>query len=208
MTSDTAATAATAASAHRGANSVLVTLLRAREAGLVLLIALVVLVTAINNSHFVDANSIQQLLSGAALIALLGVGETLVIVTRNVDLSVGSVLGLSAYVVGDLFKYHHIPVWSGFLIGILVGLVAGAVNGFVVTVMRVPSLVVTLGMLYIIRGIDGVIVSGDRIDPESIPSAFTAVGYRTVLGCAVALRHRRRRGRRRRVRDALVPRQP
>src|SRR5439155_1401672 len=81
--------------------------------------------------------------------------ETLVIVTRNVDLSVGSVLGLSAYIVGDLFKYHHIPVWSGFAIGILVGAVAGAVNGFIVTVMRVPSLVVTLGMLYVIRGIDG-----------------------------------------------------
>jgi rhamnose transport system permease protein len=48
--------------------------------------------------------------------------------------------------------------------------------------MRVPSLVVTLGMLYVIRGIDGVIVSGDRIDPDSIPKAFTAVGYRNLLG--------------------------
>ena len=133
-------------------------------------------------THFIDANSIQQLLSGAALIALLGVGETLVIVTRNVDLSVGSVLGLSAYIVGDLFKYHHIPVWSGFAIGILVGVVAGAVNGFIVTVLRVPSLVVTLGMLYVIRGIDGVIVNGDRIDPESIPSRFTAVGYKNFFG--------------------------
>lgn len=158
------------------------TLLRAREVGIALLIVLVVLVTAVNNHHFIDSDSIQQLLSGAALIALLGVGETLVIVTRNVDLSVGSVLGLSAYIVGDLFKYHQIPVWSGFVIGILVGVAAGAVNGFIVTVMRVPSLVVTLGMLYVIRGIDGVIVSGDRIDPEAIPSAFTAVGYKDFLG--------------------------
>jgi rhamnose transport system permease protein len=156
--------------------------LRAREVGIAILIVVVVLVTAINNHHFIDSNSIQQLLSGAALIALLGVGETLVIVTRNVDLSVGSVLGLSAYIVGDLFKYHHIPVWSGFVIGTLIGVVAGAVNGFIVTVMRVPSLVVTLGMLYVIRGIDGVFVSGDRIDPENIPSAFTAVGYKNVFG--------------------------
>ena len=163
-------------------NGAIFALLRAREAGIALLIALVVLVTAINNHHFVDSNSIQQLLSGAALIALLGVGETLVIVTRNVDLSVGSVLGLSAYIVGDLFKYHHIPVWSGFAIGILVGLVAGAVNGFIVTVMRVPSLVVTLGMLYVIRGIDGVIVSGDRIDPEAIPNGFSQVGYKNLFG--------------------------
>jgi rhamnose transport system permease protein len=143
---------------------------------------LVVVVTAINNPNFINANSIQQLLSGAALIALLGVGETLVIITRNVDLSVGSVLGLSAYIVGDLFKFHHIAVWAGFAVGIVVGIAAGAVNGFIVTVLRVPSLVVTLGMLYVIRGIDGVIVSGDRIDPESIPSGFTEVGYKNLFG--------------------------
>ncbi len=87
-------------------------LLRAREFGIALLIVIVVGVTGIHNHNFLSANSLQQLLSGAALIALLGVGETLVIVTRNVDLSVGSVLGLSAYVVGDMFKYHNVPVWA------------------------------------------------------------------------------------------------
>jgi rhamnose transport system permease protein len=167
---------------RRSSGSAVLALLRAREAGIAILIIVVVLVTAVNNHHFIDADSIQQLLSGAALIALLGVGETLVIVTRNVDLSVGSVLGLSAYIVGDLFKYHHIPVWSDFVIAAVVGAVLGAVNGFIVTVMRVPSLVVTLGMLYVIRGIDGVIVSGDRIDPEAIPSSFTSVGYKNFFG--------------------------
>ncbi|MDP9165831.1 MAG: ABC transporter permease, partial [Actinomycetota bacterium] len=164
------------------ATSRLFALLRAREIGIAFLIVIVVIATSINNHHFADKASLQQLLSGAALIALLGVGETLVIVTRNVDLSVGSVLGLSAYIVGDLFKFHHIPVWSGFAIGILVGAVCGAINGFIVTVMRVPSLVVTLGMLYIIRGVDGVIVNGDRIDPNFIPTGFTAVGYRNFFG--------------------------
>lgn len=157
-------------------------LLSAREFGIALLIVFVVLLTSLHNHNFVDKNSIEQLLSGAALIALLGVGETLVIITRNVDLSVGSVLGLSAYIVGDLFKHHHIPVWSGFAVGILVGLLCGAVNGFVVSVLRVPSLVVTLGMLYVIRGIDGVIVNGARIDPDSIPNGFAAVGYKNVFG--------------------------
>ncbi len=172
----------TAAVQQRSQNSLVLTMLRAREAGIAILIVLVVAVTSINNHNFIGANSIQQLLSGAALIALLGVGETLVIITRNVDLSIGSVLGLSAYVVGHLFKYDHIPVWSGFAIGVLVGVVAGVVNGFIVTVMRVPSLVVTLGMLYVIRGIDGVIVNGERIDPEYIPSSFASVGYKNFLG--------------------------
>jgi rhamnose transport system permease protein len=56
------------------------------------------------------------------------------------------------------------------------------VNGFIVTVIRVPSLVVTLGMLYVIRGIDGVIVNGERIDPEYIPSSFASVGYKNFFG--------------------------
>ena len=157
-------------------------LLRARESSIALLVVIVIAVTGIHNHNFLSATSLQQLLSGAALIALLGVGETLVIVTRNVDLSVGSVLGLSAYVVGDMFKYHHIPVWTGFGIGIAVGVVCGAANGFIVAVLRVPSLVVTLGMLYVIRGIDGVIVNGDRVDPGSIPNSFAAVGYKNLLG--------------------------
>jgi len=111
------------------------------------------------------------------------VGETLVIITRNVDLSVGSVVGLSAYLVGDLFKHHHhMPVALGFLVAVAVGAGIGAVNGIVTTVARVPSLVVTLAMLYVVRGVDGVIVNGATIDPASIPTAFTAVGYRTLFG--------------------------
>src|SRR5476649_1910001 len=158
-------------------------LLRAREVGIGVVLLLVFGITTLHNHNFATANSVQQLLSGAALIAMLGVGETLVIVTRNVDLSVGSIVGLSAYVVGDLFKYHHnMPVVLGFVVAIAVGAAIGAINGFVTTVAWVPSLVVTLAMLYIVRGVDGLIVSGKTIDPGSIPKAFTAVGYRTLFG--------------------------
>ena len=77
-------------------------LLRAREASIVLALIVVFVLTTIKNPHFADRASIQQLLAGASLIALLSVGQTMVIVTRNVDLSMGSVLGLSAYSVGML----------------------------------------------------------------------------------------------------------
>ncbi len=158
-------------------------LLRARELGIGLVIVVVFVAATAKNSAFANAHSVQQLLTGAALIALLGVGETLVIITRNVDLSVGSVVGISAYIVGDTFKHHpHMPVLLGFVLGIAIGAVIGAINGLVTTVGRVPSLVVTLAALYIIRGIDGVIVNGKTIDPGSIPHAFQAVGYRTVFG--------------------------
>lgn len=165
---------------HRDSRAISV--LRARETGIAALIVIVVLATSIHNHRFLEADSIQQLLSGASLVALLAVGQTLVLVTRNVDLSVGSVLGLSAYIVGDLFQSRGIPIWSGFVIAVAIGIVCGAVNGFIVTVLRVPSLVVTLGMLYAIRGLDGVIVNGKRIVPASIPTGFTEVGFRNVLG--------------------------
>ena len=158
-------------------------LLRIRELGIALLIVIVFVVATVKNDAFASSHSIQQLLTGAAIIALLCVGETLVIVTRNVDLTVGSVVGISAYLIGLLFRDHpHTPIVLGFLLGIGVGAVIGAINGLVVTVLRVPSLVVTLAGLYIIRGIDGMIVQGVTINPSAIPNGFQAVGYQSVLG--------------------------
>jgi rhamnose transport system permease protein len=158
-------------------------LLRARELGIAIVIVIVFGVTTLHNHAFANEHSVQQLLAGAALVALLGVGETLVIVTRNVDLSVGSVLGLSAYLVGDLFVHHpHMPVILGFVIGTAIGAAIGAINGLIVTVTRVPSLVVTLAALYIVRGVDAIIVNGKQTDPTSIPRSFQAVGYETIFG--------------------------
>lgn len=177
MTADTMPASRSARFARAGS------LLRARELGIVLAIVIVFVAATIANPAFAHLDSVQQLLIGASLIALMGVGETMVILTRNVDLSVGSILGLSAYVIGLTFKnFPDTPAVLGFVIGVVVGAVIGAVNGFVTTVFRVPSLVVTLAMLYVIRGIDGVIVNGRTIDPDIIPKSFQAVGYRTIAG--------------------------
>ncbi len=158
-------------------------LLRARELGIVLAIVVVFVAATIANPAFAHLDSIQQLLIGASLIALMGVGETMVILTRNVDLSIGSVLGLSAYVIGLTFKASPgMPAVLGFVIGIAIGAAIGAINGFITTFFRVPSLVVTLAMLYVVRGVDGVIVNGHTIDPDIIPQSFQAVGYRTLAG--------------------------
>jgi len=155
---------------------------RARELGIVAAIVIVFLVTTGKNSAFAHGESVQQLLAGTCLIALLGAGETLVIVTRNVDLSVGSVLGLSAYVVGDLFAHHQeMPQVAAYGVGIGIGLVCGAVNGLVTTVFRVPSLVVTLAALYVVRGIDALIVNGKQVDPASIPHGFQELGSAAVF---------------------------
>jgi rhamnose transport system permease protein len=144
---------------------------------------LVVGATTIDNHLFLSTTSIQQLLSGAAIVALLAIGETVVIVTRNVDLSIGSVLGISAYAVGVLYLHHpHTSLVVVFLLALGIGAVCGAVNGAIVTVARVPSLVVTLGTLYIIRGIDGAWAGGNQVNASMLPENFNKIGYGTVLG--------------------------
>lgn len=156
--------------------------LAAREVSILVVVLVVFGVTTIYNSSFADLLSVQQLLVGASVMMILAVGETLVIITRNVDLSIGSVLGISAYAVGDIFAHHPgFPVVLGFVVGAGVGLLCGLLNGLIVTVAGVPSLVVTLGTLYAIRGLDAIFVNGVQIDPSSIPSSFLGVGYETVL---------------------------
>ena len=106
------------------------------------------------------------------------------IITRNVDLSVGSILGISAYAVGRRLRRITRHVWIPwvFLVGIAIGLACGIVNGAIVTIARVPSLVVTLGTLYVIRGMDARFAGGHQVGASSLPNSFTNIGYGTVLG--------------------------
>jgi rhamnose transport system permease protein len=166
---------------HR--RSVAELLVRFRELGIVLALLLVVGITAVDNILFVETTSLQQLLSGASIIALLAIGETMVIVTRNVDLSIGSVLGLSAYLIGTLFVHHpHVSIGIVMLAGIGIGAACGIVNGAIVTLVRVPSLVVTLGTLYMIRGLDATIAGGNQVNSFSLPDRFNVIGYGHLFG--------------------------
>jgi rhamnose transport system permease protein len=156
---------------------------RIRESGIVLVLALFVLVTAIVQPRFLHASNIQFVLVNTTVFALLALGETMVVVSRNVDLSVGSVLGLSAYLSASLFgSVPGISIVVVFLAGLGIGLACGVVNGFLVAVGRVPSLVVTLATLYVIRGIDILHVGGNEVVASTLPNSFTSIPQETVLG--------------------------
>jgi rhamnose transport system permease protein len=158
-------------------------LARFRELGILLALVIVVGATTIDNHLFLSATSIQQILAGSAIIALLAIGETIVIITRNVDLSIGSILGISAYATGVLYVHHpHVALPVVFGLALAIGAACGVVNGLIVTVARVPSLVVTLGTLYIIRGIDGAWAGGNQVNASMLPESFNKIGYATVLG--------------------------
>jgi rhamnose transport system permease protein len=156
---------------------------RIREFGIIAVLALLVIVTASIQHRFLSMQELQFVLLDTTVFALLAIGETLVVLTRNVDLSVGSVLGLSAFISADMFGKHpgtSIPVV--FAVGLGIGIACGVANGVLTTVGRVPSLVVTLAMLYIIRGIDILVVGGGQVVASSLPNSFLNIPQATIGG--------------------------
>ena len=172
-----------AGAAGRSGSRLVEVAFRVRELGILAALALVVIVTTAVNPRFLSVQSIRDLLLNASIIALLTVGQTLVVVTRNVDLSVGSVLGLTAFMTGTLFVGRPgLPVVVALLAGILVGVVCGAVNGAVTAVGKVPSLVVTLGTLYVFWGIDYAWAGGRQINAADLPDSLLSLGSGRFLG--------------------------
>jgi rhamnose transport system permease protein len=157
-----------------------------RELGIGLALALLVAVTTITNPRFLSAQNIKDLLLGSTVLAVLAVGQAIVVITRNVDLSVGSVLGLSAFATGTLFLNApgtQIPV--AVVVGMVLGAACGAVNGLLIAAARVPALVVTLGTLYVFRGIDYTWATGRQINTADMPSGFLTMGSGTILGVPI-----------------------
>lgn len=103
---------------------------------------------------YFNARFINRVSTSVAVVAVLAVGQTLVFLTRNFDLSVGSVAGFTAYFVGQQLWHHkNIPPVGAVLLAIGVGLAMGSVNGVIVAYGRVPSLITTIGTLAIYRSL-------------------------------------------------------
>ena len=171
------------AESDRTAESRVGLILRARELGIVAALAVLVAVTAAVNPRFLSVQSLRDLVLSAAIVVVLAVGQAVVIITRNIDLSVGSVLGLSAYAVGSLLQaVPGTPVVLALLVGLAFGAVCGLVNGVLVRYGNVPALVVTLGTLYVFRGIAFFWAGGQQINADELPGGFLAFGTATLLG--------------------------
>lgn len=162
---------------------VLARLLRAREFSLVLLLLVVMLGTAAINPLFLSAGSLRDLFLNVSIIALIVVGQTIVLLMKHVDLSVSSVVGLSAFLSGSLLiAVPGLPLPLVLLFGLLLGGVLGAVNGALVAYGKVPALVATLGTLYVFRGVTYAVVSGGQINASNLPPAFLNFASGTLLG--------------------------
>jgi rhamnose transport system permease protein len=182
MSTHAAAAPAEAARARRLTEWVL----RVRELGIVAALALLIAVTAILEPRFIEANSLRNLTLNASIFAILAVGQTLVIITRNVDLSMGSVLGLSAYLAGDLLSGNqNLALPLVFVLGIALGAACGLLNGVLVTWGQVPALVVTLGTLYAFRGLAFLWTDGQQVNAETLPDSFLNLGTDSLAGVPI-----------------------
>ena len=120
---------------------------------LVILGVLVVLFVGVGTfaPRFLSANNLNSIFSGKAYIAVAAIGMALVIIAGHIDVSVGALIGVLATIAGTLAT-HGYPVWIAWTVPILAGIVIDALIGALIAYARIPSIVVTLGMLSILKG--------------------------------------------------------
>ncbi len=159
-------------------------LFQARELSLiVVIVVLVAVTTATQPGYLFSEGGVRDLLRTPTLYIALAVGESIVIITRNIDLSVGSILGLTAYFCGNLFHVvPSMPILVVIALTLVFGAILGAVNGVLVAFLRVPALVITLGTLYAYRGISVLWIGGNFIRPDWVPTEFKQFALTSLLG--------------------------
>ncbi|MGI9061882.1 MAG: ABC transporter permease [Ktedonobacteraceae bacterium] len=158
---------------------------RVRELGLLIVLLLLILIVSVQAPRFLSIDNFVQILLSVAILAIVAIGETLVVLTRNVDLSVGSIVGLTAFITAYFFK--ELPqsnLLLGILLGCALGLGLGMVNGLIVSFGRVPAIVATLGTLYAYRGLVFIFASNttSQINASDVPSSYLALTTTQIFG--------------------------
>lgn len=157
-----------------------------RELSVLAVLVVLVVVTALVNPRFLDPQGLRDLLLNSTIFVVMAVGQALVVITRNVDLSVGSILGVSAFSTGAVFAaFPGAPTILVFVVGIALGALLGAVNGLIVTAVKVPALVITLGTLYVYRGILNAWAGSTQYFIGDAPKSFATLAVKSFLGLPV-----------------------
>ncbi len=136
------------------------------------LLALVVVFT-LSNPNFISMMNILNILKQATPIIIIAIGQTYVLITAGIDLSIGSVIACSG-IVAAIFMRAEWPVWLAMTIGILFGAAVGALNGVLIVYGKLPAFIATMGTMTTIRGLALFLTQGIPIG--NLPKAFTQIG--------------------------------
>jgi AI-2 transport system permease protein len=144
-------------------------LLKSRELSILLLLAAYFLIVGSINHGFVTGDSLTLVVKASVILVIMAIGQSFVLFTANIDVSVGSIMGLSAAVCGVLLT-SGLNVWVVIIAVLLVGVITGLINGVGVSYLKIPSIIMTLGMLGVIRGFMLIYTEGKWI--EDIPNFY------------------------------------
>lgn len=154
-----------------------------REASLAVILFITIGVTGLINPRFLTGDGTKDLLTSTSVVAILAIGITPIVVMRHIDISIASTVGLSAWVIADFCKKNPDFIWwQCFVIGAIIGLAVGVLNGLLVAGLRLPSLVVTLGTLYIVRGAVYVVSNSIDYNAQEMPPSLLALGQKVYFG--------------------------
>ncbi|TPL04158.1 MULTISPECIES: ABC transporter permease [unclassified Mesorhizobium] len=143
------------------------------------LLLLMWIVLAVATPSFATTLNITNLLRQGSLIAILAVGQTFVIITGGIDLSVGAVVGFTTVIVALLINAGW-PIWAAVLATLLVGVAIGLFHGFGIVKMGLPPFIITLATMTSLRGIGLLMTNGNSISINSDP--FQAFSRGSLLG--------------------------
>jgi len=166
-----------------GGRNLFLLLANVRETGIFIFIVVLVILVSLRSPYFLNVENFRDIFLDIAILSMVAIGQMMVVITRGIDLSVGSGIGFSAMAIGMYVSLHWgMPPWAAVLMGIGLGILMGGFNGLVVTVGRVPPIIVTLGTLSIYRGLVYVVSQGAWVDAHELPVAFKEFTIRTIFG--------------------------
>ena len=137
---------------------------------------------AFSSKNFLNVQNIKVIAFNASLLIIVASGEAFVVLTRNLDVSVGSIIGLTGYLIAKTAAAHLFGGVELILMALMIGALLGALNGLAVAYGRVPSIVATLGTLSIYRGITYIIGHGIEVPSGALPRWMIRGADATVLG--------------------------
>jgi rhamnose transport system permease protein len=178
-------TATTVAVDTTARGSLVGTIARQRELSLVVVMLVLGGLVAVAAPQFLTTSNLSQVAVLASITAIAAIGQALVVITRNIDLSVEAVMGLVAYCVAITLESDLLDGPGAILMGVGLGAVLGMVNGLLVTVFKVPSIVATLGTLSIFRGLDYLIAGSHQVPLAGLPPGFTEPARDAIIGVPI-----------------------
>lgn len=143
------------------------------------LVSITVLFQITTNGVLLKPMNISKLIMQNSYVLILAIGMLPVILTGNVDLSVGSILAFVSSIVGVMIIVHGMPVWLSILVALAIGIIVGAWQGFWIAYARIPAFIVTLAGMLIFRGLTLVILKGNTLAPFPKSYQFFAAGFLT-----------------------------